>query len=235
MQRKTMTGEEGWIVMTGREIFEKLVGYIVAAPQLFPSQYSESWSHSFEACLLHLGRQSGYEVRCGDYYGAIVDIMSKRGLPSLPEPFAELGTPWLVHGLLDIDVCWVTTGFSIPRDFQTLPTPQTAEIVLAFEHEDEATTFRDTTGTNLIPVLDEIRKIGSVRAGVKVISYITSQSEAQGLQQIQAIQDEIRLVPPRSRKTLIVQDQKRHVFIRMVSLDSSGSQVHVEDRLVPCP
>jgi hypothetical protein len=102
-----------------------------------------------------------------------------------------------VHGLLDTDLAWVPQGFTIPRDFSSQPNPNRSEIHLIYEHEDEHI-YTDRQGTNIIPVVDEIRKIGNVLCPLKVVSYITSKQEIGARGGIQAVQDEIRRIPERA-------------------------------------
>ena len=151
-------------MIDGKDIFGKLVEFIEAVPQAFPHNPKKSWSPTFTAFFYVLGRQQGYESRCGDYHKKMEKVCSHRGLSSFPEMYAGITSPWKVHGLLDIDVAWVPLGFSIPKDFLVVPIPERVEIHLAYEHEDEGTMYTDERGTKMNVILDEVRKVGNVRS-----------------------------------------------------------------------
>ena len=228
-------------MIDGREIVQHLLEFIENVPEAFPQQYTKSWSPTLSGLFYVLGKKHGCEPRCGDHHRKLAEICRQRGLKSLPEEYAELTEPWNVHGLLDIDVAWVPMGFSIPKNFSELPTPERAEILLAYEHEDEGTMYTDARGTNLNVILDEVRKIGNVRSQVKVLSYFSSKAELDDETHIERICDEIGLIPsaerltgewvvvglakyerPRSRKRFLLSGSERQLFCKAVRLDKGG-------------
>ena len=232
--------------MNGIDVFVKLMDFIETAPELFPRSTKKSWTPTLTAFFYYLGTSEGYEVRCGDYFAYLANIRVARGLASLPRDFDQLCRPWVkdsvrAHGLLAIDACWVPKGFSIPRKFGSVPRPDSAHIILAYEHEDEGTLYTDKRGTNIHVVLDEIRKIGNVKSDMKIISYITSREEIDDQTCIEKIQDEIKLVPmcenltkewfiiqiakyerKSSRKKKIIKDGRRVLDCRGIALNSAG-------------
>lgn len=243
--------------MDGETILRELLTFMAEAPSVFPQDYDQTWSPPLTAFFVHLGVQQGYHVRCGDQWKKVEVNHRTRNGAVLPAAYAPLIAQWDTNGLLDTDAAWVPQGFTIPKDFSSCPTPARSEIYLIYEHEDESTMYRDDgrwTGTRMTVALDEIRKIGNVRSDVKVLSYVTSQSEIEAGGQIPAIQAEIRLIRdaealtrrwvilqmgrylrPASDKAAIERDGVRQVFIRMTELDGRGDLVGTLDRYAPGP
>jgi hypothetical protein len=235
--------------MTGAELFSEFVDFIRSFPQVFPPVRGHSWTPTITAFLYKLGISRGFEVRCGDYSRKLDKIRTSRRLPSLPGGYDDLCRPWVTnnlqaHGILAIDVCWVPLGFSIPRNFSSVPVPHKAEIILAYEHEDEGLLYTDKRGTNLNVVIDEVRKIGNVKAQRKVLSYITSRSEIADQKHIEAISAEIKLIPecsamaeewfvlqiakyekPNSNKATIWNNGRRMLHCKGTSLNGSGDTI----------
>lgn len=241
-------------MIDGRDIFSRLIHFIEVVPQAFPPRASKSWSPTFTSFFYVLGRQQGYEPRCGDCHKKMGDVCSERRLRAFSGDYAEATRPWKVHGLLDIDVAWVPPRFSIPKDFVDVPVPERAEIHLAYEHEDEGTMYTDKRGTRLNVVLDEVRKVGNVRSSTKVFSYVSSESEIQGDEHIQQIRAEIARIPltehltkewviiglgkykaPRSGKATIMLNSQRQLACKAVGLDCNGAVVWREMRMVRYP
>jgi hypothetical protein len=163
---------------------------------------------------------------------------------TIPPDYSGLADPWNVGGLLDIDLCWVTEGFDILVGTSGKPALTERRILLAFEHEDA--TYADRSGTNLNEILDEVRKIGSVRTNIKVLSFFTSQSEAREGRNIPPIQQEIARFPeapsltdtwmilqlsryeaPRTEFRQIIVDGVPHLSVRGVLLRGDAADPHL--------
>lgn len=237
--------------MTGKEVFIEFMDCLRNSPQVFPPSHNrQSWTPSITAFFYKLGTSQGYEVRCRDWHEKLQQIRAARKLTSLPGGYDVLCSPWVAdtvgaHSILAIDACWVPLGFSIPRNFSGIPVPRQAEIILAFEHEDEGTLYTDGQGTNLNVVLDEVRKIGNVRSGSKIISYVTSRSEAESGRHIEDIVEEVQRTPwssqmtdewfiiqimkyesPKSRKREIRENGRRVLCCRGVSITGASEISH---------
>jgi hypothetical protein len=231
-----------------RWIWSELINYIRDFPAAFPAD-GESWSDALTAFFYCAGLEEGYEVRCGDWSRRWEN--NRAGVDEPPARYARLSRAWRVNGLLDIDLCWVSPGFSILQDSEGQQAPCERRILLAFEHEDN--TYTDRRGTDLKEVLDEIRKIGSIRTCLKVVSFFSSRSEAEDVNYLRPIQAEIgrvreaasltdswivlqfcRYPSPRSWHRLKV-DRSVRIYIRGTQLRGDGSdpQLIGEEMLKP--
>lgn len=235
-------------------LFEKFAEFVRECPQLFPNKLRMSWSPTVTAFFYALGIECGYESRCGNQFKKLQAIRISRCLDTFPGKYAEVCNSWKVHGLLDIDVAWVPHGFSVPKNFGNIPTPERAEILLSVEHEDESTLYRDKLGTNFNVVLDEVRKIGNVRTTAKVFSYVSSREELESQNHVDKLRREIRLIPdsgnltkhwlligigkylaPKTRKKPILNDSLRYIFCKGTVLDMQGNIVDEKELLIPFP
>jgi hypothetical protein len=173
-------------------IWNELVAFLRDVPRAFPAG-TKSWSLALMAFFYHAGRESQFEVRCGDWASRWKEQTWGNEAPNFPERYRHFAEQWVVKGLLEFDACWLSPGFSVLVGTPNRPVPRERRILLAFEHEDN--TYTVARGTNLTPILDETRKIGAVRTNLKVLSFFSSRFEAQQDSNLPAIQAEIDRFP----------------------------------------
>jgi hypothetical protein len=174
-----------------RRIWDGLIAFMRDVPSAFPTG-KKSWSLALMAYFYHAGKELQYEVRCGDWAKRWKEQI-KLADSSFPEAYRHFTPRWNVKGLLEFDTCWLSPGFDVLVDGPARPAPTERRIMLAFEHEEKTYTAR--RGTELKPVLDEVRKIGAVRTHFKVLSFFSSQLEAQEDKNLPLIQSEISRFP----------------------------------------
>jgi hypothetical protein len=239
--------------LSGRDIFAEMEGFIRGCPKAFPAKPGRSWSHPLIGFFYWLGIRQGFESRCGDWYASIQENCTGHNLTALPDPYQCLAQQWSVNGLLDTDLAWVPPRFTIPKDFSSQPNPDRSEIHLIYEHEDEHI-YTDQRGTNVVPVVDEIRKIGNVLCPLKVVSYITTRREIEEGRGVRAIQEEVRRIPeravltkewciiplakytaPTTRKQIITVGGNRVLYIKCFRLSPDGDIVEEIEADVPYP
>ncbi|GEM_PF-6373685 len=178
--------------MEPKRIASELEMFIRDFPAAFPVECS--WSDSPTAFFYYIGKEAGFDIRCGDWAKRWKERVWKDQSQIIPERYRpHLEGRWPVKGLLAIDLCWVTAGFDNDN-----PPPDERKIILAFEHEDET---YNNSGTNLTAVLDEIRKIVNVKTIYKVLSFFTSKSESENGSNLPKIKAEIRRCPSREALT----------------------------------
>lgn len=239
--------------LSGRDIFAEMTSFVRHCPKAFPAKPGRSWSHPLIGFFYWLGIRQGFESRCGDWYASIQEACTGHNITALPDPYQCLSQPWGVNGLLDTDLAWVPPRFTIPKDFSSLPNPDRSEIHLIYEHEDEHI-YTDQRGTNIIPVVDEIRKVGNVLCPLKVVSFITTKREVEDGHGIRVVQEEIRRVPernlltrewcivglarytaPGTRKQIIADERGRVLYMKCFCLAGDGSITGEAEETVPYP
>lgn len=179
-------------------IWTELVPFIRDVPWAFPAG-AKSWSLALMAFFYHAGKESQFEVRCGDWANRWKEQTWGAEVPTFPERYRHFTEQWAVQGLLEFDACWLSPGFSVLVGTPDQPAPRERRILLGFEHEDK--TYTAARGTDLTPILDEVRKIGSVLTNVKVLSFFSSKFEARQNSNLPAIQAEIARFPDASMLT----------------------------------